>query len=372
MSKKLKDINKSLKTYLDNLSIKEDRKTLLSARKEIRFCLQKRLSVNNNPVKFLTQGSFEYKTINRPCYPPNQQMDLDDGVYIPDHVAKDRKPAEWLDYVEDCLKPLAESKGWVFTRKSSCVRVELGKDADKHIDIPFYCISEDDIANLLENIPPTVSATPDEYEEFRAGMSYHKYKGIDPNNVQMAHRDEGWKGSDPRKIIEWVVSRVKERGYKYIRICRILKGWRDNQWKDNSPLSSIMIMVMVEMAMKEACISKNSNEQEDEALFDVVDVIVEDILRGDGDIPDPDNAEPLNSKWRGNQKGDCVLKFDSLQKALYGDGDNDVYIRQLCKEFGKFFPKDASFINSCKPVAAAIATVTTPFANSGKPYASSK
>ncbi len=368
-----KDTSELFEGYRVKLFIpKEDSKALLSARREIRFYLQKRLSVNNSPVKFLTQGSSEYKTINRPCYPPIQQMDLDYGVYIPDYVAKDREPAEWLDYVEDCLKPLAESKGWTFTRKSSCVRVELGKDANKHIDIPFYCISEDDIANLLENIPPTVSATPDEFEEFRAGMSYRKYKGIDPNNVQMAHRNEGWKKSDPRKIIEWVVSRVDERGDKYIHICRILKGWRDNQWKDNSPLTSIMIMVMVEMAMKEACISRRSSEREDEALFEVVDVIIEKILCGD--IPDPDNAESLNSKWDRDQKDDCVLKFNSLQKALYGDSDsnNDAYIRKLREEFGKFFPTDNSFIKPCKPVVTTVvAAATTAATANTRPYAAS-
>ena len=366
--KKQKDINKLLADYLRNLAIsKEDRITLISARRDIRSCLRKELSVHNSPVKFLTQGSFEYQTINRPCH-PNQQMDLDDGVYIPNHVAESKEPAEWLDYVAGYLVPLARNKGWtISTEKPSCVRAVLEKD--KHIDIPFYCISDSEIANLSANTPPTEDSISAEIDEFLASMLSFNFRGIDPVNVQMAHRDEGWKDSDPRKIIEWVVSRVKERGRKYIRICRILKGWRDNQWKDNSPLSSIMIMVMVEMAMKEACISIGSNEQEDEALFDVVNVIIEKILHDD--IPDPDNAEPLN-KWAGDQKDDCIRKFDSLQRALYSNGDNDVYIRKLYEEFGKFFPTDASDIKACKLVAATAVSVTNPIANTVRPYATLK
>ncbi len=389
MNKKQKDINNLLVDYLINLSIsKEDRITLISARGDIRSCLREGLSVYNNPVKFLTQGSFKYKTINYPCH-PNQQMDLDDGVYIPNQAAKNKNPAEWLDYVAGCLEPLARNKGWtISTEKPSCVRAVLEKD--KHIDIPFYCMSDSDIANLSANTPPTVDSisadlkellesmlsanTPPtvdlisaDLEEFLKSMLSFTLTGIDPVNVQMAHREDGWKNSDPRKIIKWVAFRVKERGYKYIRICRILKGWRDNQWKYNSPLSSIMIMVMVEMAMKEAYISNNSNEQEDEALFNIVDVIIEKILRDD--IPDPDNAESLNGKWKEYEKDDCILKFKGLQRALYGDGDNDVYIGKLCDEFGRFFPKDTSFIKPCKIATTTVAAVTTERANSVRHFA---
>ncbi len=364
---KQKDINKPLKAYLSNLSISDrDRETLVSARKEIRSCLREMLSVNNSPVKFLTQGSFEYQTINRPCH-PNQQMDLDDGVYIPDSVAESKEPAEWLDCVAGYLAPLAGNKGWkISTEKPSCVRAVLGKD--KHIDIPFYCIADSDIANLSANTPPTVDSISAEIDEFLASMLSFNFRGIDPVNVQMAHRKDGWKRSDPRKIIDWVVSRVKERGRKYIRICRILKGWRDNQWKDDSPLSSIMIMVMVEMAMEEAGISNNSNEQEDKALFDVVDRIVDRVLLGDIPDPDSDNAEPLNSKWNEEQKCDCIFKFNSLQKALYGEGDDADYIKKLREEFGRFFTID-SFINPYKTVTK-VAIATTPVAAAARPYAS--
>ncbi len=372
MNQKQKDINKSLKAYRDNLSISdEDRKTLLSAREEIRSCLQERLSDDNIRAKFLTQGSFKYRTINRPCHIPNQQMDLDDGVYICTLDANKKSAAQWLGDVAGYLASLADRKKWkISNTKPSCVRIIL--DEDKHVDIPFYHIPDLDNANLSEGVQPTVHPLLTELDEFLASISYRNFKVIDSDNVKMAHRYEGWKNSDPRKIIEWVVLRVEERGRKYIRICRILKGWRDNQWKDKSPISSIMIMAMVEMAMKEAHIFDKSNKQEDEALFEVVDVIIEKILHGDIPDPDPNKHEHLNSKWTEDEKNDCILKFEGLQKALYGDGDNDVYIRKLCEEFGKFFPKDDSFIKSCKPVAAVVATATTPLANSGKPYASSK
>ena len=43
--------------------------------------------------RFFTQGSFSYKTINDPCWVPPQQMDLDDGCYLPLAFVKAAKPA---------------------------------------------------------------------------------------------------------------------------------------------------------------------------------------------------------------------------------------------------------------------------------------
>src|SRR5512145_541463 len=34
-------------------------------------------------IRFLTQGSYAYQTLNRPAQPHCQEIDLDDGIYIP-------------------------------------------------------------------------------------------------------------------------------------------------------------------------------------------------------------------------------------------------------------------------------------------------
>ncbi len=340
-----KDTSESFEGYRVKLSINEENKdVLVSARDEIRPVLRDGLSFDGSPVKFLTQGSFRHQLINHPCH-PNQQMDLDDGVYIPNSVAKYKSPAQWLDHVADCLKPLAKSNGWVIsTEKPSCVRVVL--DEDKHIDIPLYHI-------------------PD--------LSIKKLQASDPSdNVQLARR-EGWKNSDPRTINEWVASISVEHGSKYKHICRIFKGWRDNQWEDKSPISSIMIMVMVEMAMKNAGIFKDSNEREDEILRKVVDAIVGNILHSNIPDPDPNNADSLNSKWNEKETKECILKFNSLQKALYGECNNDDYVRKLREEFGRFFPTNTSFIKSCKTATkVAAVTATTPLAAAARPFAASR
>ncbi len=339
--KKQKDISGSLKKYRGNLSISDnDKHALVSARKEIRPCLREGLSFDHSQVKFLPQGSFRHQTINRPCH-PNQQMDLDDGVYIPNSVAECKSPAQWLDHVADCLKPLAKNKRWVIsTEKLSCVRVVL--DKDKHIDIPLYHI-------------------PD--------LSIQKLQASDPSdNVQLAHR-EGWKNSDPRNINEWVALMSDKHGREYKHICRILKGWRDNQWEYKSPISSIMIMKMVEMAMKEGSIYNNSNKQEDEVLFEVVEIILEKVLHGDIPDPDPNNTDSLNSEWTDGQRRDCISRFYRLQKALYGAGDNDDYIKKLREEFGRFFPTDTSFIKPCKPVATLVTAATVDAVANTRPYA---
>ncbi len=340
-----KDTSELFEGYRVNLTInKKNKDVLVSARDEIRPVLRDGLSFDGSPVKFLTQGSSRHQLINHPCH-PNQQMDLDDGVYIPNSVAECKNPAQWLDHVADCLKPLAKSNGWVIsTEKSSCVRVVL--DEDKHIDIPLYHI-------------------PD--------LSINKLQATDPSdNVQLARR-EGWKNSDPRTINEWVASISAEHGSKYKHICRTLKGWRDNQWEYKSPISSIMIMKMVEMAMKNAGIFKDSNEREDEIFCKVVDAIVGNILHSNIPDPDPNNADSLNSKWNEDETKDCVLKFNSLQKALYGECNNDDYVRKLREEFGRFFPTNTSFIKSCKTATkVAAVTATTPLAAAARPFAASR
>jgi hypothetical protein len=57
----------------------------------------------------------------------------------------------------------------------------------------------------------------------------------------LAHRDEGWKPSDPRKLEEWFRAAVRQHGEQLRRVCRYLKNWRDNRW-EGCRLSSIALM----------------------------------------------------------------------------------------------------------------------------------
>src|SRR3546814_1616562 len=80
-------------------------------------------------VKFMTQGSFAYKTINDPPQ-SRQEIDLDDGMYVPVEFLDSGEPALvaklLFDFVVETLKPLALTEGWTgVERDRKSTRVKL-------------------------------------------------------------------------------------------------------------------------------------------------------------------------------------------------------------------------------------------------------
>ena len=356
---KKRDLTKAIAGYLGNLNPGDADKThLRKARGLVRAHLRKCMS--DIQLRFMTQGSYRYGTLNLPCYPPQQQMDLDDGMYAPRSVVDKTglSGAQLLAQVAEHLRPLAIEQSWSAPQaKHSCVRIRI--DEDKHVDIPFYRTADSELKDISDHTP---SSGGGKHAEIYREWEMLGYFDASPVVVELA-TDQGWKPSDSRKIIEWVADCRAEHGARFIRISRILKGWRDHQWPQKSPLSSILIMAMVEAAMKEACISANSNESDDMALWDVVNVIAEKIIHQD--IKDPD-GKSLNAKWTQAERDACHRRFvalaNTLKAVLDGDGDGDGDIKKLREQFGRFFPDDSSLIKKCATKAATVASVTVPAA----------
>jgi hypothetical protein len=127
-----------------------DRATLMEARTKVRQCLRNafavvtkaELGVSVRP-RFFTQGSFAYRTINDPCWTPPQQVDLDDGAYLPmTFVHGVQRPsvaaAAFFKVVDAALEKLATEESWKFVRKPTCARLVISSNA--HIDVPLYAI----------------------------------------------------------------------------------------------------------------------------------------------------------------------------------------------------------------------------------------
>lgn len=103
--------------------------------------------------KFFTQGSFAYKTLNHPAFPPRQQKDLDDGCYLPLPSVRGGKPSEaaaaFFAFVEVALTDLADKEGWTLVKeKATCVRLVISRDG--HVDIPLYAVPDGDLRHLEE------------------------------------------------------------------------------------------------------------------------------------------------------------------------------------------------------------------------------
>lgn len=359
--KKQRDIRGALSEFRKESAANErDRNALALARTEIRSCLRTAF-YDADKVKFLTQGSYRYRTLNRPCHPPVQQMDMDDGMYFSDTFVGRTgvTPARLLAHVADGLRDLCARQKWdLSTDKPSCVRIILCDD--KHVDIPVYRAPDADMKDIAENQHTATSKILTDW-----GLDNRFVWG--EGKVQLAHREDGWKDSDPRNIIHWVAGRVEKYGELYLRLCRMLKVWRDHQWPKKSPLSSILIMAAVDAAMREGCVDRGMSD--DDALYQVAGVLEDVLHKG---VPDPDESvkNSLTGSLSSEDMTECARKlqelYDVLKYAMY-ERDAEDCAKELRRVFGEFFPADSAFVQKCA-VATAI-TATTSAAASPRPFA---
>ena len=230
--------------------------------------------------KFRMQGSWNYKTLNDPAHKPPQQIDIDDGMFLPiSFLTGERRnrPAitsqGYFALVEASLKPLCDKYGWTLAtgekKKNSCVRVLI--DAEAHADIALYAVSDNHFKTIVEkserlNFTVASRKNPLAYSrQFYDALSY--------DDMMLAHRTEGWKPSDPRKLDEWFLSAVKHHGESLRRVCRFMKGWRDYSWPkeaDSGPCS-IALMACVVEAYNELNLSAH-HARDDIALLESANV----------------------------------------------------------------------------------------------------
>ena len=234
--------------YLSNISLNDcDKHLIQQARDAIRNCLREKYPIilekitQKKPQKprFFTQGSFKYKTLNKPEKSPPQQADIDDGCYLPmSYVVQTNDRPKTASHqvfmaAEEALEPLCKSKNWtLLTSKDTCIRIIITDHI--HVDIPLYAIPELEFIKL--------EAAYDS-GKFRDSASWNK---LPVNSVLLAHRKNGWVHSDPREVSEWFLSRLNVHGEQFRRIVRYIKAIRDHLWDSGGP-SSLLLMVLVDM-----------------------------------------------------------------------------------------------------------------------------
>lgn len=258
--------------FINNLTITDEQDEMLrEARKKVRKAIraafrEAREYLQNENIsqknidwisklipKFLTQGSYVYKTLNGPCY-TSQEIDLDDGVYLPMSII-DSEPKASKDWffaiVDGALKKLAEQEGWHFDgEKETCARLIItGKQA--HIDVPLYAIPDARHNQLVEslNYAKANNKTLSSIYYSDAAIQANVYL-LDKDDVNLATRKGGWKKSDPMEIYNWFKQEIDIRGRvsgeRLRRVCRFLKAWRDYTWKNGGPSSLALMICAVE------------------------------------------------------------------------------------------------------------------------------
>lgn len=357
---------KSEPSYLANLTIGEtERGGLMAARQQIRAALKaaaslipvrddywqdsyaRQVSARNRPViqiKFMTQGSFAYGTINAPAQVPHQEIDLDDGMYVPVSFLENGEPAlaakGLFQFVEAALAPLCQSNRWTLDMsKNNCVRVKLWPGA--HIDIPIYSIPEDRFEQIVE------AAYKNSTSAVFARDSMSPVWRLPSNQIMLAQRDGTWLQSDPQQLHDWVKGRVDRYGAVYRRLCRFFKGWRDYEWV-KSPLSSLCIMCAVDEALRR--MNGYPTESRDDELVMEVAKLLPEIFSNK--VANPVIQHLCLNEWSDEDRmqiiGAAAALREEMVSALEQTGHADLVVQKLRKRFGERVPyrPDAVKINS--------------------------
>lgn len=310
--------------------------------------------------KFRMQGSFAYHTVNEPEYKPPQEIDLDDGVFLPVSFLRQQGAVQpvvlshgYFFAVERILLPVCARKGWeLCTDKPSCVRVKLPFNA--HVDLALYAIADDQFVRLVEKEALAKGLNEERRRalEDQLDLMESVYRSLDTNEIMLAHRKEGWKPSDPRRLDDWFAEANKRHSEQLRRVCRYLKGWRDYKWKE-SRLASIALMAAVVKVYDQAGGAINST-RDDKALLHVANALP-GIL--DSQIDNPVvPGQRLDEGWSGEDREAYVEAANQLAEymrvALERCSNPDEAFEYLRAAFGPRIPDDPTLIQVADSLSA--------------------
>ena len=322
--------------------------------------------------KFKMQGSFSYRTLNVPAQMPPQEMDLDDGMFLPVSFLNDTSDSNpiiassgYFKLVEKILAPVCKAEGWTLVKdKPSCVRVELSSKA--HVDFALYAIPDGDYERLVEKAMKSETALQRMEIRDAISMADMVYREIPLDHIMLAHRDDGWIKSDPRKLEAWFQDAVKLHGEQLRRLCRYLKGWRDHQWS-SCRLASIALMAVAIAIYEEAKASLPPENRDDEALLLTTERLPVKLA---GRIKNPvvDDAY-LDEGWTEDMRAEFIEKAEDLHQTLkvaaQGSSSPREALRHLTSAFGDRIPDDVSLIQTDDGTRTAHGVAATSVLTSG-------
>lgn len=267
--------------------------------------------------RFWTQGSFTYDTLNTPYKTPPQEMDIDDGTYLP-MVFFDNKPVIGhrllTMLVDTSLKSLvAENPGWKFEAKRTCGRIKV-PHLHTHIDVPMYAIPEKQFLEkevAFKMMAANSRLTLDSIDT----VDEKKYE-LDSECVNLAIRDEDekWMKSDPKVVDDWFRECCSRIGSHLRKVCRFLKAWRDAQWENGGGPSSISLMAATVTIL-------DSTYHNPTNFGETMMVVAENLsatFRAGVESPDESDERPLFPCWYEHTERESLIiqKMDEFKETL--------------------------------------------------------
>ena len=297
--------------------------------------------------KFRSQGSYVYATLNDPVpdHVPPQQVDLDDGVFLPTSFVNQEQPViaakAYFDAVESALAELCKRRGWTLNKeKSSCVRIHVGPKI--HIDLPLYAIPDEDFERI-EMMSKSSGLRTMAMES--AVLLEAEYEAVPDDHIMLAEREGTWRKSDPRALERWFIAAIKRHSEALRHVCRYLKAWRDMQWKD--PLDGIPSITLMAIAVNafDAAGPRPSSDREDRALLKVATAMPAAL---GSTIANPVvDGETLDGGWSKARRADYVLRARALAaclEAAMGGSSPDAAIVRMQDCLGERIPDQPSLV----------------------------
>jgi hypothetical protein len=299
--------------------------------------------------KFRMQGSASpaYRTLNDPAHPP-QQIDYDDGVYLPvSFLAETGNPVVaaggYYQLVETLLLPLCRKRGWSIDQTTKkCVRIVL--DDHAHIDLPLYAIPDQEFVRLAEDAALAKMADRSMILD-SATLDDAVYERLSEDELRLALREGKWITSDPRLLEDWFKQAVADFGPQVRRVSRYFKGWRDFVWIDECRLTSIILMKCVVDAF-DAFRGTVPDNRDDLAVLEVASRLDGYFA---GDIRNPVLDLSLNDHWSPQDRAAFRQKTADLHQrvrdAVRGTDSPAQALATLARAFGPRIPQTVALVS---------------------------
>lgn len=251
--------------------------------------------------RFWTQGSFKYKTLNRPFH-PGQEMDIDDGTYLPMTFFESEPKIghQFLTLLVDAslMSLVEENIGWEFDSKRTCARIKIPQERT-HIDVPMYAIPKEQFlkkeaaVKAFNSRAMCESIAAESYGFVQDSADDLEYEKLDSENVNLALRDgqsgsRKWMNSDPKIVEDWFEGECSRIGKHLRKVCRYMKAWRDAQWQVGGPSSISLMAATVEVLQQHFVDAQDMGE----TMKVVADNLYQEFLKG-VESPDDTDERPL-------------------------------------------------------------------------------
>ena len=313
-------------------------------------------------VRFLRQGSFAYRTLIRPAQQPPQEIDLDDGVYVPVEFINGIPifPSSAFFYViEQALEPVMRAHSdWRLETKNTCVRVVF-ENQGAHIDLPLFAVEENEFKRIEKNL----NEASDGKARVADVLNNHRWHGLNDHfrvpsaSILRADREKDWEAADPKKFQDWFETWANgdQLGPVLRRVSMYGKAWRDHNFPDSN-LSSMAILVSAVSALSEVP-GKPANDRDDELALLTLKRLKSD-LSGPGIMHPLDERNRLDGKIEDDERANLISALDdairSFDVALNHTTNAHAVVQRLRSIFGNRLPDlpDAVDVRQAKQMAS--------------------